>query len=89
MNPPHRLIVNPCILLVRLSIATKIEFDFVKKTKFKKEVSLRYNLAPSTFGTLMRNGTKFREEFDKIIRSQRVTLKRPKFGDLEASLVKW
>ena len=62
--------------------------DFVKKAKFKKEVCLCYNLAPSTLSKLMKN-EKLRDEFDKNINTQRSTLKRPRHEDLEASLVKW
>ena len=82
---------SPKATRVHLSIAKKkIEvLDFVKKTNFKKEVCLRYNLAPSTLSTLMKNEKKLRDEFDKNINTQRSTLKRPRHEDLEASLVKW
>ena len=76
---------SPKATRVHLSIAKKIEvLDFVKKTKFKKEVCLRYNLAPSTLSTLMKN-KKLRDEFYK----NNSTLKRPRHVDLEAFLVKW
>ena len=50
----HKLKMNsPKSTRVHLSIAKKIEIlDFVKKTKLKKEVCLRYNLAPSTLGII-------------------------------------
>ena len=51
---------SPKATSVHLSIAKKIEdLDFVKKTKFKKVVCLRYNLAPSTLSTLMKKALSF------------------------------
>ena len=55
----------------------------------KKEVCLRYNLAPSTLGTIIKNEQKLRDEFDKNSNSQRLTLRRSRFEDLEAALIKW
>ena len=81
---------SPKATRVHLSIAKKIEIlDCVKKTKMKKEVCLRYNLAPSTLSTIMKNEKTLREEFDKNTNSQRLTMRRSKFQDMEAALIKW
>ena len=81
---------SPKSTRVHLSIAKKIEIlDFAKKTKLKKEVCLRYNIAPSTLGTIIKNEQKLRDEFDKNSNSQRLTLRRSRHEDLEAALIKW
>ena len=77
---------SPKATRVHLSIAKRIEIlDCVKKTKMKKEVCLRYNLAPSTLSTIMKNEKTLREKFDKNTNSQHARVLTPniilrKFG---------